>query len=492
MESIVSQLIDLKISEEPIKVDEFGFRWGRCIRRSIPIGHRVDGLIIRNAYIFNFEIEERVWLCLDEEYKWHRTTKVDGQSVLIVHSKALAKMLDEGKMGALKRIVPRTGPKAPMCLLEKAKESERFWDAWKAGEAYRVPIIFHINPANIFKDVDGMKYFNDPIYMMQVQLEGQKWVWENVPMDQLEPKEWYVHPDFQNFLEAGWFGCPIKWSSSSPQQTYPLPLIERKDKFDFEIPDPFKDNLMAKVYEYYKIMVEKAKNIMYAGKIVKVGGPTGTDGPFTVAYLLRGPKIFIDMVEDPDFVDKLMNYVTDATIIRMKAWMDFLGVKYPMDAMWFADDMIQALSVKQYKRFVLPYHKKILNVFSTGKKPNFIHVCGRVQHLLKTIKDELKVGTFELGFPVDLGLARRELGQEVHLIGNVNPSIILNGTEERIEMEVKKVFESGVAVGGYNFTLSDGNQIAPGTPLKHLCAFYNAGLKHGRYPKIDESSIISS
>jgi uroporphyrinogen-III decarboxylase len=111
---------------------------------------------------------------------------------------------------------------------------------------------------------------------------------------------------------------------------------------------------------------------------------------------------------------------------------------------------------------------------------------------LKTIKDELNVGTFELGFPVDLGLARRELGQEVHLIGNVNPAIILEGPEERIEREVEKVFETGVAVGGYNFTLSDGNQIAPGTPLNHLYAFYNAGLKYGRYSEVEELSITAT
>jgi len=41
--------------------------------------------------------------------------------------------------------------------------------------------------------VDPIRYFFDPVYQMQMQLEGQKWVWENVPMDQLEPtpKTWY-------------------------------------------------------------------------------------------------------------------------------------------------------------------------------------------------------------------------------------------------------------------------------------------------------------
>jgi uroporphyrinogen-III decarboxylase len=167
----------------------------------------------------------------------------------------------------------------------------------------------------------------------------------------------------------------------------------------------------------------------------------------------------------------------------MKAWMDLVGISYPMDSFSFADDMIEALSPEQYRRFVLPHHKLLVQTFSRNKRPNFIHLCGRVQQHLKTIHEELNVGTFELGFPVDLGLARKELGQDVHLIGNVNPAILLRGPEELIEQEVKKIFDSGVAVGGYNFTLREGNQVAPGTPLRHLCAFYNAGVKYGRYPQ---------
>lgn len=494
MKNVVSELIDLvEIPREPIRVDEYGLRWRKYIRRSRPIGYRTDGSVMRRDHSLSFKVEEKVWLCIDEEYRWHFAADVGGHPALITHSKTLTEMISRNEINVVRRQSPYgIGPKAPMSASDKAREAERFWSAWENGEAYRVPIRFNINVASIVEGVDGIRYFNDPIYMMQVQLEGQRWVWENVPMDQLEPKEWYVQPDFQMFLEAGWFGCPIKWSPGSPQQTYPLPLIERKDKFSWEIPDPLKGNLMARVYEFYKVMVKKARNMTYAGKRIRVGAPTGTDGPFTIAYLLRGPKIFVDMIQDPEFVDKLMDYVTEATIIRMKTWMDFLGIEYPMDTMWFADDMIQALSVDLYKRFVLPYHRRILNTFTTGKKPRYIHICGRVQHLLKTIKDELNVGTFELGFPVDLGLARRELGQEVHLIGNVNPAIILNGPEERIESEVKKVFETGVAVGGYNFTLSDGYQIAPGTPLNHLYAFYNAGLRYGRYPEVEELSITTS
>jgi len=370
-----------------------------------------------------------------------------------------------------------------MNVQTKAREAERFWRAWENGEAYRVPISFSINAPMMVVGVDGIRYYNDPDYMMKVQLKGQRWIWENVPQDQLEPKEWQVWPDFQNFYEAGWFGCPIKWLPGPLEKTRPLPLIQKKEDFNWEIPDPLKGNLMRRAYEFREKMIKKVRDMTFCGKKISVGAPTGTDGPFTQAYLLRGPDLLHDLFRDRGFVDRLMEYVTREIITRMKAWMDLVGISYPMDSFSFADDMIEALSPEQYRRFVLPHHKLLVQTFSRNKRPNFIHLCGRVQQHLKTIHEELNVGTFELGFPVDLGLARKELGQDVHLIGNVNPAILLRGPEELIEQEVKKIFDSEVAVGGYNFTLREGNQVAPGTPLRHLCAFYNAGVKYGRYPQ---------
>jgi len=378
-------------------------------------------------------------------------------------------------------VQPSLSPLAPMSMEEKAREAKRFWQAWENRRAYRVPISFSINAPMMVEGVDGIRYYSDPDYMMAIQLRGQRWIWEYVPQDQLEPEEWQVWPDFQNFYEAGWFGCPIRWLPGPLEKTRPMPLIQEKDRFHWDVPDPLKGNLMGRAYEFRKVMIDRARNMTFEGKKISVGAPTGTDGPFTQAYLIRGSDLLIDLYKDSTFVDKLMDYITRGIILRMKAWMDLVGIHYPADSFGFADDMIEALSPEQYRRFVLPHHKLLVRTFSKNKKPNSIHLCGRVQQHLRMIHEELNVGTFELGFPVDLGLARRELGRNVHLIGNVNPTVLLKGPVELIEMEVKGIFDSGVSVGGYNFTLREGNQVAPGTPLNHLCAFYNAGVKYGRY-----------
>jgi uroporphyrinogen-III decarboxylase len=369
----------------------------------------------------------------------------------------------------------------------KRGESKRFWDAYNAHEQYRVPISLAISTRcwAYALGVEPLRYFKDPIYMMRMQLLGQKWVWENVPQDQLEPEQWAVWPDFQNFYEAMWWGCPIHWSSRDLGSTFPRALIGEKEDFNWEFPDPLRGNGFAQVHDFWKAMSKEAKSMSFEGKRVTVTAPTGHDGPLTVAFILRGSKILTDLVRDPDYVRKLVEFITEATIVRLKAWMDLVGTKYPFDSWSFADDSIENLSPRLYREIVLPSHKRLVETFSCNVRPNGIHLCGRVRQHLRTIRDELNVGTFDLGFPTELGWARRELGQKTHLIGNINPALLLSGPGEAIEAEVKRILASSVAVGGYNFTLHDGNNVAPGTPLENMWAFYNAGIKYGRMP-IDE------
>jgi uroporphyrinogen-III decarboxylase len=93
--------------------------------------------------------------------------------------------------------------------------------------------------------------------------------------------------------------------------------------------------------------------------------------------------------------------------------------------------------------------------------------------------------TFDLGFPTDLGLARKELGPDVLLRGNLHPELLRSGSPEEIERETKRICESGVMEGG-KWIFCEGNNVAPNTPLQNFQAMYNAGKKYGRYEKGDD------
>jgi uroporphyrinogen-III decarboxylase len=52
-------------------------------------------------------------------------------------------------------------------------------------------------------------------------------------------------------------------------------------------------------------------------------------------------------------------------------------------------------------------------------------------------------------------------------------------TPERVREEVRRILQSGVLEGG-RFTLREGNNLAPHTPLDNLAAMYEAGREYGR------------
>jgi uroporphyrinogen-III decarboxylase len=327
-------------------------------------------------------------------------------------------------------------------------------------------------------------YFENPDARWTVDLAFQKWARLNVPQDAemgLPKQEWNgISVNYQNCDEAAWFGCPFYYPQDDMPFVHPILSGDRRKLYDQEPPVPLKGGIMTRAMEHYQYLEDKRKRIDFEG--VPVGKSSifgaGTDGPLTVACNLRGAsELAQDFYEDPQYVHDLFGFITDAIIARMKAVMDFLGLPHPVQQWGFADDSIELISTKMYKEFVLPYHKRLLDEFSLGG-PNSIHLCGRVQRHLKFLRDELNIKTFDLGFPTDMARARDELGEDVTLIGNIAPHLLKHGPEQSIRAQTQALCQSGALRGG-RVILHDGNNCAPGTPIRHFKAMYETGRQYG-------------
>ena len=175
------------------------------------------------------------------------------------------------------------------------------------------------------------------------------------------------------------------------------------------------------------------------GPSVMCGG--GTDGPFTVACNLRGTtELCLDLYEDPVFARDLLDFITEAT--HRAHTHGGQAHRYRLSAAHsgFADDSIQLLSVDQYREWVLPLHQRLLAEFSSGR-PNSIHLCGNVRRHLPVVQRELNVQSFDLGFPVDLGEVRHDLGPGATLHGNLHPRILSEGPVSLIRTETAAYHE---------------------------------------------------
>jgi len=373
---------------------------------------------------------------------------------------------------------------------EHNAEVKRLWRDFDLGKPPRIPVQWSMNYKMIllnpslnawgysFRDV-----FEDPEIMLRVVLEYEYWrrhyVWCDWEMGL--PRKWDIHVSFQNVYESAWFGAPIYYTSDNVPDI--KPFLKRKEDvkrfMENGIPDPF-SGFMAKVKRFYEYFMEKREEgfTFKDTPLGEIGVPISTDGPFTVAVNITGGGIIKALFSDPSFAEEFLWFISDSIIERMKAWHKLAGKPFPYEGFGFADDSIQLLSPGLYRKFVLPLHKKIVETFCNGRPG--IHLCGSVRQHLEILRDELRIKYIDTGFPLNLEEARRILGPDVVIRGNLNIATLLEGSLERIKNETIKIITSKV-IEGKRFIFGEGNNVAPKTPPENLRYAYEIVKQYGKY-----------
>lgn len=367
------------------------------------------------------------------------------------------------------------------------EENAALWDAFGARAESRSPSILGTNtrffmllPDADPEGVDFRAYSEDPDVMYETTLRFARWSRFNLLQDtELGlPERWGVGVDFQNYYEAAWFGCPIQYVNNEVPDTLPAFKDAPERVMENGLPDPF-GGLFAKGKEFFEHMKARAAHEDFLGRPVDVYSPGGgSDGPMTVACNLFGPDFVCEaMAAEPERLQTLFAFITEATILRMRAWRDYVGFPTPTDGFWLADDSIALISTAMYIEHVLPWHKRIYDELGT-EKDRGMHLCGNATRHFPTIVRELHVQAFDTGFPVDFACLRKQLGPDVLIQGGPHVELVRSGTPEKVYAESRRILASGVRAGG-RFVLREANNLAPGTPLENTEAMRQAAIDHG-------------
>ncbi|MDD2708494.1 MAG: uroporphyrinogen decarboxylase family protein [Verrucomicrobiae bacterium] len=368
-------------------------------------------------------------------------------------------------------------------------EKAELWRRYAARQPGRTPVILGTNPRVVLFNrewnPEGYTFeqmFSDPQVHVEVVLRHQLYCrtvlnrFTDSPTGL--PEEWHIGMHLQNIVEAAWLGAGIDFPSNQVPSTSPILDDARKeDIFSQDIDHP----LDSPFYRKYKALWEEMRRICstlkYAGRPVKLSPPVfvGTDGPVTVACNLRGTNFLTDLVEDPEYADRLLIFLTDAAIKRRQACFDAWAIPEKDRGNWMADDSIALISPGMYRERVLPLHKRF---YETGPRDAVrgMHLCGDATRHFKTIARELGVTSFDTGFPVDHGALRGELGPDVEILGGPEVALLERGTPDEVYARTRQILLSGVRDGG-RFQLREGNNLPPGCPLENLDAMYEACLE---------------
>ncbi len=370
-------------------------------------------------------------------------------------------------------------------VIDHNQEAQAVWNAFQAGKPLRPPVglgtntqffIFNheLNPNELVNFED---YMTQAKVMLDFSLKAAVWRTHHIAPycdDQVGLLDKFIlRIDLQNIDEAAYFGAPVQFLPNQVPDTLPILAGDKKNAlFDKPFPDPFQAGWYATSTRIYQELQEYlAKHPTYLDRPVAIetyGYWTG--GIFTLAVALRGQELMTDLYEDPNYVHELLRYLTEGTLYRVRAYHEFFNLPFPGQDLFFADDAIQLISTKMLREFLIPLYKEYKAALITREHLK-IHLCGDASRHFKTLKDEIGVNEFEVGFPIDFGMIRQQLGPEVTIHGGPNIMILKNGTPQEVAQETKRILNSGV-LEGCKFVLREGNNLAPFTPCANLEAMY--------------------
>lgn len=373
------------------------------------------------------------------------------------------------------------------------KEARAVWDSFYAGAPIRMPVMLGLNPRYYLLDpalnkdnISFRRYTEDAITMAKVQLAFNEYRCQNLYADDQMglPDVWNIYADLQNVGDGVYFGGELWYPDGSTPAVKPFLTEDNRDAFiSDKLPDPF-GGVLGMARDHVAKMREYAETHTYLDRPINVNwcSAISTDGPMTAACDIMGTAEFcMSLYDDDGYAQKLLAFITEGIIYRIKEWKKFFGYAETSKGCSFADDSIALISTDAYEELIMPHHVRIIEAMSDDlSATNSIHLCGDATRHFKLLRDKLNVYNFDTGFPVKHGELVKELGPDVTVSGGPHIDLLLHGTPDQVAAETKRIIDE-VKPHTKRFIMRDGNNIAPKTPAENIRAMYETVREYGQY-----------
>lgn len=145
-------------------------------------------------------------------------------------------------------------------------------------------------------------------------------------------------------------------------------------------------------------------------------------------------------------------------------------------------------SCEMFDEFVVPYLKETLDYFRENGFYSIKHTDGNVMPILRQIADcgPDAIHSLDPQGGVSLSEARKIVGPDITLIGNVNCGLLQTGTDEECRADVMRSLREGMADGkGYIFSTS--NCVYTGLDLRRYEMMLEIWEKYGIYEDYEKN-----
>jgi hypothetical protein len=343
----------------------------------------------------------------------------------------------------------------------------------------RVPVVLGVYTRYLLQQrgIGYDEYLSSPRVHLIHQLENWKWLVEHVREDRCLSASITLSPDFENIPNAGAFGAPIGYRNDQPPRALPcIKTIEEMVQYPEASPMDGTWGTSIEWVQRWRELLKDDIEVRFNGKTINVGTTVGVNGlgPFSTAIDLVGERFYEWLYEAPAACHHFLAKITHAMQTMETYCRQYIDPNR-RGGVGLAEDSAQIISTNQFREFVLPYCNQLYEAFPGDR---YMHMCGNSRHLLQVLRDELHITHFSgFGSVVDPAYAGSILGGRVQLLGNVDCWLIQQGPPEEIEQAAQNCLETLAHYGGY--TLSDGCNVTPTTPLEHLNLMMETAERYG-------------
>ncbi len=201
--------------------------------------------------------------------------------------------------------------------------------------------------------------------------------------------------------------------------------------------------------------------------------------PFTLAsYMIEGggSRNYVEckrlMWQAPDVWNRLMEKLTDVVIEYLRG-----QIRAGAQAVQVFDSWVGALGPSDYKRYVLPPSRRIMDSLKNEGVP-VIHFANNASGMLELVR-EAGGDVIGVDWRVDLDTAWERIGHDFAIQGNLDP-ITLFAPPQVIEERVKDILQKAGNRPGHIFNLGHG--LHKETPVDHVIALVEAVHKYSHRP----------
>jgi uroporphyrinogen decarboxylase len=254
-------------------------------------------------------------------------------------------------------------------------------------------------------------------------------------------------------IEAELLGCELAWADHNPPAVISHPLLDGVLLDELHVPAMNKGRL--------PVIMNATKKIRAAHPDVALYGLI--TGPFTLALHLLGTDIFIKMLEDPDYMHRLLSFTS---VVGKKMAIAF--IEAGCDVIAVVDPMTSQIDPHSFETFVTPHVSDIFELIRKEDALGSFFVCGHAQQNIESMckcrPDNISI---DENIPLEY-VKEVALKHQISFGGNMKLTVVmLMGNKNDVQTNALECMDQG---GDLGFLLAPGCDLPMDTPAENILA----------------------